>query len=81
MSDVRVQAEPASAIFDDELADSAVMLRLRVWTATGDYWPVRRALVERGKLALDAAGLSIPFPQRELHVKGLPRAVVLDAAG
>ena len=77
--DARVLPEPAPAIFVDELADSAVMLRLRLWTATSDYWPVRRALIERGKLALDAAGLSIPFPQRELHVRGLPRAA-LDAA-
>ena len=78
--DARVLPEPAPTIFVDELADSAVMLRLRVWTATADYWPVRRALVERGKLALDAAGLSIPFPQRELHLRGMPSAHALDGA-
>lgn len=70
--DERVMAEPAPAIFVDELGDSAVVLRLRVWAATADYWPLRRALTERGKLALEAAGLSIPFPQRDLHIKDAP---------
>lgn len=71
--DVRVRAEPGAQAFVDELGDSAVVLRLRVWAANADYWPLRRALTERGKAALEAAGLSIPFPQRDLHLKDLPR--------
>lgn len=71
-ADERVMAEPAPAIFVDELGDSAVVLRLRVWAATSDYWPLRRALTERGKLALEEAGLSIPFPQSDLHIKDAP---------
>jgi small conductance mechanosensitive channel len=55
-------------IFVDELGDSAVVLRLRCWAANADYWTVRRALTEQGKVALEAAGLSIPFPQRDLHL-------------
>jgi small conductance mechanosensitive channel len=72
--DARTKAEPEPLVFVDELADSAVVLRLRCWTANADYWPLRRALTGRGKLALEAAGLSIPFPQRDIHLKGVASA-------
>jgi small conductance mechanosensitive channel len=68
-ADARTQAEPEPIVFVDELGDSAVVLRLRCWVATPEYWPLRRALTERGKLALEEAGLSIPFPQRDVHLK------------
>jgi small conductance mechanosensitive channel len=67
--DQRTLSDPEPIVFVDELGDSAVVLRLRVWTANADYWPLLRALTERGKLALEAAGLSIPFPQRDVHLK------------
>ena len=70
--DTRTLKDPAPMIFVDELGDSAVVLRLRVWAANADYWDLRRALTERGKAALEAAGLSIPFPQRDLHIKDAP---------
>ncbi len=78
--DTRVMADPAPVTFVDELGDSAVVLRLRVWAANSDYWSLRRALTERGKAALEAAGLSIPFPQRDLHVKDVPQALTGKAA-
>lgn len=65
-----VNAQPEPLVFVDELADSAVVLRLRCWTANADYWTVVRAFNERGKAALEAAGLSFPFPQRDVHVQG-----------
>jgi small conductance mechanosensitive channel len=77
--DVRVASEPAPQVFVDELGDSAVVLRLRVWAANGDYWPLRRALTERGKAALEATGLSIPFPQRDLHLKEVPDRLLQKA--
>ena len=67
-SDERVHSEPAPVVFVEELGDSAVVLALRVWTATPEYWNVRRDLTKRGKAELEAAGLSIPFPQRDVHV-------------
>jgi small conductance mechanosensitive channel len=78
--DERVMADPAPATFVDELGDSAVVLRLRVWAANSDYWSLRRALTERGKAALEAAGLTIPFPQRDLHVKDVPERLAGKAA-
>jgi small conductance mechanosensitive channel len=74
--DARVFSDPEPQTFVDELGDSAVVLRLRVWAANSDYWTVRRALTERAKLALEAAGLSIPFPQRDLHIKDAPDGTI-----
>lgn len=79
-SDARVHAEPEALVFVDELSDSAVVLSLRAWVATTEYWPVRRELTERGKAALEAAGLSIPFPQRDVHIFETPAAPERRAA-
>jgi small conductance mechanosensitive channel len=78
--DNRVLSDPAPQTFVDELGDSAVVLRLRVWGSNDDYWSLRRALTERGKVALEAAGLSIPFPQRDLHLKDVPERLAGQAA-
>lgn len=64
----RVLAEPAPQIAVSELADSSVNLVVRPWVKTDDYWPVRFDLTERIKLELDAAGIAIPYPQRDVHL-------------
>ena len=48
-SDRRLAADPAPAVFVDELGDSAVVLRMQVWAANVDYWMLRRALTERAR--------------------------------
>ena len=63
----RVPEKPVE-IFVDGLADSSVNLALRVWVGKDDYWPALRDLTRAGKEALAAAGLTIPFPQRDVHV-------------
>lgn len=78
--DPRVSSEPAPLTFVDTLGDSAVVLRLRVWAAASDYWDLYRGLTERGKAALETAGLSIPFPQRDLHLKDAPEGIAGRAA-
>jgi small conductance mechanosensitive channel len=80
VADKRVLSDPAPLTFVDQLGDSAVVLRLRVWSATADYWDVRRALTKSGKVALEAAGLTMPFPQRDLHVKDAPPDLLGKAA-
>lgn len=67
-SDPRVRSTPEPLVYVDNLGDSAVVLRYRVWIATADYWPTQRALIEEGKRRLDAAGIDIPFPQRVVHM-------------
>jgi small conductance mechanosensitive channel len=74
--DARTRQDPAPVVFVDALGDSSVVLRLRVWAANTDYWDLRRALTESGKAALEAAGLTIPFPQRDLHIKDAPDGTV-----
>jgi len=66
-ADERVLADPLPIIAVGELADSSVNFLVRPWVATPDYWPVRYDLIEKTKLALDEAGIVIPFPQRDVH--------------
>lgn len=51
-----------------ELADNSVNLVVRPWVNSGDYWPVYFELLENIKVALDDAGIEIPYPQLSLHV-------------
>jgi small conductance mechanosensitive channel len=66
--DSRVLADPAPTVAVSELADSSVNLVFRPWVKTADYWDVRFDLTERIKKKLDAAGISIPFPQQDVHL-------------
>jgi len=75
--DSRILTDPAPAVAVSELADSSVNLVFRPWVKTEDYWGVRFDLTEKIKTSLDAAGISIPFPQQDVHLlveKGLPEA-------
>jgi small conductance mechanosensitive channel len=71
-ADERVLADPAPALLLLELADSSVNIAVRPWVATADYWSVRGDLLERIKRTLEDNGLSIPFPQRDLHIVSQP---------
>jgi len=67
-ADERILAEPAPAVAVAELADSSVNFNVRPWVKTDDYWTVRSALLENIKLAFDDAGISIPYPQMDVHI-------------
>jgi small conductance mechanosensitive channel len=60
--------DPATNIFVLNLGDSSVDFAVRPWAKTEDYWTVWGDLLETGKAELEAAGCSIPFPQRDVHV-------------
>jgi small conductance mechanosensitive channel len=66
--DSRILADPAPFIAVAELADSSVNLVFRPWVKTADYWDVRFDLTEKIKNRLDEAGISIPFPQQDVHL-------------
>jgi small conductance mechanosensitive channel len=66
--DSRILSDPAPTIAVAELADSSVNLVFRPWVKTSDYWDVRFDLTEKIKNALDEAGISIPFPQQDVHL-------------
>lgn len=63
-----LKGEPVN-VFVDELGESAVILGVRAWVKTTDYWPVRWALLERIKLTFDENEIEIPFNQLTLHVQ------------
>ena len=67
-ADTRVLAEPAPTIVVGELADSSVNFLVRPWVNAADYWGVYWDTTEAVKLKFDAAGLSIPYPQMDLHI-------------
>lgn len=64
----RILKDPEPAYAVRALADSSVDLHLRAWATNADYWDVYWSLMKQLKPALEKAGLSIPFPQRELHI-------------
>ena len=64
----RIHKEPAPQIVVGELADSSVNFYVRPWVATADYWPVKFDLTEKIKKRFDEVGISIPYPQRDLHI-------------
>jgi small conductance mechanosensitive channel len=68
-ADSRVLAEPAPVITLGELADSSVNFLVRPWVNAGDYWDVLWETTEQVKLRFDEAGISIPFPQMQLHMQ------------
>lgn len=66
--DDRVLRDPASQIVVAELADSSVNFKVRAWTSSDDYWSFFFDTTEKVKKQFDAQGISIPFPQRDVHV-------------
>ncbi|NER82668.1 MAG: mechanosensitive ion channel [Leptolyngbya sp. SIO1D8] len=67
-SDPLVLKDPAPTIAVMELADSSVNFAVRPWAKPEDYWSVYFNTYENVKKRLDAEGITIPFPQRDIHV-------------
>jgi small conductance mechanosensitive channel len=65
--DDRILKDPAPLVAVAELADSSVNFNVRPWCATGDYWGVYFDVHEKVKLTFDAEGISIPYPQMDIH--------------
>lgn len=66
--DSRVLKDPAVTVAVSELADSSVNFVVRPWVKTSDYWGVYFDITEKVKLTFDKEGISIPFPQRDVHL-------------
>ncbi len=66
--DERVLKDPIHQIAVSELADSSVNFVVRPWVNAADYWDVYFDMHEKIKLEFDKAGISIPFPQRDVHI-------------
>ncbi len=66
--DDRILKDPPPQIALSELADSSVNFVVRPWVKSGDYWSVYFDTMEKVKKAFDANQVSIPFPQRDVHI-------------
>jgi small conductance mechanosensitive channel len=63
-----VLKDPAATVAVSELADSSVNLVVRPWCKAADYWQVYFDITEAAKVSLEASGVTIPFPQRDVHL-------------
>lgn len=72
--------EPKPQIELMAMADSSLNFVIRPWAKTTDYWALFFKLNQQIKEGLDAADITIPFPQRDLHIKGLPEAIAKQLA-
>ncbi len=66
--DERVDDEDRS-VYVDSLNDSSITIAFRAWVNTEDYWPTKWDMNERIKIAFDEAGIEIPYPQMDVHIK------------
>ena len=66
--ETRLLKDPAPMMFVQTLADSSVNIEVRAWANRPDYWDIRWNFPEKVKKAFDEAGISIPFPQRDVHL-------------
>ncbi len=66
--DDRILKDPAPTVAVSELADSSINFVVRPWVKTPDYWPVYFATTEKVKLTFDKEGISIPYPQQDVHL-------------
>jgi small conductance mechanosensitive channel len=67
-ADDRVLKDPAPAIAINDLGDSCVNFKVRPWVNSADYWDVMSDVTEKVKLTFDERGISIPYPQMDVHV-------------
>ncbi|MES9962399.1 MAG: mechanosensitive ion channel domain-containing protein [Candidatus Sedimenticola sp. 20ELBAFRAG] len=67
-ADKRVLNDPEPLVAVAELADSSVNFNVRPWVRSGDYWDVKYELTEKIKITFDESGISIPYPQMDLHI-------------
>lgn len=67
-SDARILKNPEAEVFVSELGESSVDLTIRAWVNKDNYWAVHDETREKIKVALDKAGVSIPYPQTEMRI-------------
>ena len=67
-ADERTLKDKGTDIWLGEHGDSSINLYLRPWVNSDDYWPYYFGMMEKVKLAFDKEGISIPYPQRDVHL-------------
>lgn len=67
-ADERVLKDPVATIAVAKLGDSSVEFVIRPWVNSADYWPVKFDFTKAVKVKFDSEGISIPYPQSDVHV-------------
>ncbi len=62
-------SDPAPMVVLSKCAESGLEFSVRVWVRTDDYWPVNFRMIDNGKRSLSQAGITIPYPQMDVHMK------------
>ncbi len=78
-SEPRFLNEPAPQVLVGSMGDSSINMHLRGWATVDDYWQTLWDLNKRVKEEIEEAGLTIPFPQREVHIVNSSQAELADA--
>ncbi|MDB4435634.1 mechanosensitive ion channel, partial [bacterium] len=68
--DIRVLKDEPTRVDVVSLGDSSVNIIIQAWYKREDWWQAKLDFTKNVKLALDEAGISIPYPQRDVHLKG-----------
>ncbi|MCM1101617.1 MAG: mechanosensitive ion channel family protein [Clostridium sp.] len=68
-ADAKILKDREMRVFVEELGDSGVVLNVRCWFANEDYWEGKWRVTENCKYVLDEAGIEIPFPQMDVHMR------------
>ncbi len=69
--DAKIMRDKEMMVVVDELADSCIKLLVRCWFLNEDYWDGKWRITEECKYALENAGIEIPYPQMDVHVKSV----------
>ena len=67
-AETRIKDDPGTTVALNEFGNSSVNFVVRAWVDAGDLWPVFWDMNEKVKLAFDEAGISIPYPQTDVHL-------------
>lgn len=66
------EGQPSPMIMVKELGQNGVILQLRYWTKTGEFWPTRWGVLEEIKETLEIENIKIPYEQQEIHILNMP---------
>ncbi|MDX1737644.1 MAG: mechanosensitive ion channel [Alphaproteobacteria bacterium] len=73
-ADDRILKDPAPMTAVSTLNASSVDITFRCWVKTADYWAVYFDLMEKSKTAIESAGMTIPFPQQDVHIHKIEKS-------
>lgn len=75
-----VLKNPSPSVYVNELGDNAVIIMVRIWAPSREWWSVRTEMLQKIKVAIEKEGIEIPFPQRTVWIQETPGAIKKSVA-